>query len=125
MDNLEFANCAPLGKLKFQGLYTRLSSVALAFRFKLVHRFRLGGKSGPVWIGISGPLYSGMPGPVCSGTGGPLCSGIGGRIPPESALQGGDTLQLELNRLRKENKRLKMEREILKKAAVFFAKETS
>ena len=33
-------------------------------------------------------------------------------------------MQAELNRLRKENKRLKMEREILKKAAAFFAKET-
>ena len=40
-------------------------------------------------------------------------------------LKGGTALQVELNRLRKENKRLKMEREILKKAAVFFAKETS
>lgn len=37
---------------------------------------------------------------------------------------GTKTMQTELNRLRKENKRLKMEREILKKAAVFFAKET-
>ena len=41
---------------------------------------------------------------------------------------GGDSgstvsLQAELKRLRKENKRLKMEREILKKAAAFFAKE--
>ena len=35
------------------------------------------------------------------------------------------TMRTELNRLRKENKRLKMEREILKKAAAFFAKETS
>lgn len=31
----------------------------------------------------------------------------------------------ELQRLRRENKRLQMEREILKKAAVFFAKENS
>jgi len=30
----------------------------------------------------------------------------------------------ELHRLRKENKRLRMEREILKKAAAFFAKES-
>jgi transposase len=40
-------------------------------------------------------------------------------------LQEGTAIQAELNRLREENKRLKMEREILKKAAVFFAKETS
>jgi len=33
-------------------------------------------------------------------------------------------MKAELNRLRKENKRLKMEREILKKAATFFAKES-
>ena len=32
-------------------------------------------------------------------------------------------LQLELSRLRRENKRLQLEREILKKAAAFFAKE--
>jgi transposase len=31
--------------------------------------------------------------------------------------------QDELSRLRKENERLRMEREILKKAAAFFAKE--
>jgi len=34
-------------------------------------------------------------------------------------------MQAELNKLRKENKRLKMEREILKKAAAFFANEMS
>jgi transposase len=34
-------------------------------------------------------------------------------------------VKVELNRLRKENKRLKMEREILKKAAAFFAKESA
>ena len=32
--------------------------------------------------------------------------------------------QLEMRRLKEENKRLKMEKEVLKKAAVFFAKET-
>jgi transposase-like protein len=31
----------------------------------------------------------------------------------------------EIRRLKKENKRLEMEREILKKAAAFFAKESS
>ena len=35
-----------------------------------------------------------------------------------------DNLQAELKRLRKENARLKMEREILKKATAYFAKET-
>jgi transposase len=32
-------------------------------------------------------------------------------------------MQAELKRLRKENKQLKMEREILKKAAAFFARD--
>lgn len=34
-------------------------------------------------------------------------------------------LEVEIRRLKKENKRLEMEREILKKAAAFFAKESS
>ena len=42
-----------------------------------------------------------------------------------SGIQGGAAMKAELSRLRKENKRLKMEREILKKAADFFAKEMS
>ncbi len=36
-----------------------------------------------------------------------------------------ETDQQELNRLRSENKRLKMERDILKKATAFFAKEST
>lgn len=36
-----------------------------------------------------------------------------------------ETDQQELERLRSENKRLKMEREILKKATVFFARESN
>ena len=43
----------------------------------------------------------------------------GGEIDPGSAA----AMQAELKRLRKENKRLKLERETLKKAAAFFAKE--
>ena len=43
-----------------------------------------------------------------------------GYLSPASAV----SVQAELKRLRKENKQLKMEREILKKAAAFFAKES-
>jgi transposase len=42
------------------------------------------------------------------------------------AFQGNGKLteeQLEIRRLREENRRLKMEKEVLKKATVFFAKE--
>ncbi len=42
----------------------------------------------------------------------------------DSVTPSGKTLQAELTRLRKENHRLKMEREILKKAAAFFANES-
>ena len=48
--------------------------------------------------------------------------GVGEDTP---GLQGGAAIQAELNHFRKENKRLKMEREILKKAAAFFAKKMS
>jgi transposase len=41
-------------------------------------------------------------------------------LSPASAV----SVQSELKRLRKENKQLRMEREILKKAAAFFAKES-
>jgi len=42
---------------------------------------------------------------------------------PEAAPTGEGALKAELRRLRQENARLLMEREILKKAAAFFAKE--
>jgi transposase len=44
--------------------------------------------------------------------------------PAESGLSR-EQLEDELKRLRKENKRLEMEREILKKATAFFAKESN
>jgi transposase len=46
----------------------------------------------------------------------------------EPSVNGGATrseLENEVKRLRKENQRLQMEREILKKAAAFFAKESN
>ena len=46
--------------------------------------------------------------------------GSNGDLSPANAV----SVQAELKRLRKENKQLKMEREILKKAAAFFAKES-
>ena len=52
--------------------------------------------------------------------------GVGWRSFPRkkgAAPSGEGALQAELRRLRKENARLLMEREILKKAAAFFAKE--
>jgi len=44
----------------------------------------------------------------------------GNELSPASAV----SVQAEIKRLRKENKKLRMEREILKKAAAFFAKES-
>jgi hypothetical protein len=48
--------------------------------------------------------------------------GVGEDAP---GIKGGTAMLAELNNLWKENKRLKMERKILKKAAPFFAKEMS
>ena len=46
-------------------------------------------------------------------------------VKKEMPLKVKSTEQAELEMLRKENKRLKLEREILKKAAAFFANESS
>ena len=45
--------------------------------------------------------------------------------PPADGSTSRSELEAEVKRLRKENQRLQMEREILKKAAAFFAKESS
>ena len=48
---------------------------------------------------------------------------VEGYVEGELSLGGAVAMQAELKRLRKENKWLELEREILKKAAAFFAKE--
>jgi len=45
--------------------------------------------------------------------------------PPTDGAASRSELEAEIKRLRKENQRLQMEREILKKAAAFFAKESN
>ena len=44
---------------------------------------------------------------------------------PDAVAGGDGAVQAELRQLRKENARLQMERDILKKAAAFFAKEST
>jgi transposase len=48
---------------------------------------------------------------------------FGTKVAPASAPADRDALRLENDRLREENKRLLMERDILKKATAFFARE--
>jgi len=48
---------------------------------------------------------------------------IGSGSEKDATISDGVSIQAELKRLRKENKQLKLEREILKKAAAFFARE--
>jgi transposase len=48
---------------------------------------------------------------------------FGTKLTPPSAPADRDALRLENDRLREENRRLLMEREILKKATAFFARE--
>lgn len=45
------------------------------------------------------------------------------KFPTQTGTQGDQALRAEVQRLRKENQRLMMEREILKKATAFFAKQ--
>jgi transposase len=48
---------------------------------------------------------------------------VGQLVPPPAAASAEDGLRREVERLRAENQRLLMEREILKKATAFFARE--
>ena len=58
---------------------------------------------------------------ACTSPPPPMISGLGTARPPEALTT---AEREELARLRRENKRLQMERDILKAAATFFAKES-